>query len=116
MADQRSRKLSRRHLIVYLRVYDRDSDILLGHLVDITSGGLMLMSEEEIPVDRVCRLRIDVGEGHGWRGYLDLDARSIWSRRDVNPSYVDTGFEFLDPSERALAAIESLILDLGFAD
>ena len=116
MADQRSRKLSRRHLIVYLRVYDRGSDALLGHLVDITCSGLMLMSEQEIPVDRVCRLRIDVGEGHGRRGYLDLDARSVWSRRDVNPSYVDTGFELIEPSEHARSSIENLILDLGFAD
>jgi hypothetical protein len=39
------RKLKRRQLIYYLRVLDRDSGALVGRLVDITTEGVMLLSE-----------------------------------------------------------------------
>ncbi len=42
--------IKRRHLIYYLRVWNNKEDKVLGHVVDITTEGLMLISEQEIPL------------------------------------------------------------------
>ena len=52
------RKLNRRHLIYYLRVFDRDTSILIGHLVDITAEGIMLISEDPIETDNIFQLKM----------------------------------------------------------
>ena len=53
------RKAPRRHLIYYLRVYDRASGQQLGHLVDLTTEGVMLVSEEKLEKG-VHSLRMDL--------------------------------------------------------
>jgi hypothetical protein len=45
---QEKRKLKRRHLIYYLRVFEKNTDTLLGYLVDITPEGIMIMSESPV--------------------------------------------------------------------
>ena len=47
MDDQR--KLKRRHLIYYLRVFDAESGDVLGHIIDIHTEGFLLISEHPIP-------------------------------------------------------------------
>ncbi len=42
------RKFRRRQIIYYLRVFDQSTDQLLGHLVNITSEGAMIISENQI--------------------------------------------------------------------
>jgi len=116
MPETSTRRHKRHNLIVYLRVYDRDTNALLGYLVDITQQGLMLMSEQPLEANRLYRLRVDKGEVYGPRRYLDLDAQSRWIDRDVNPKLHNTGFSLVDPSPQALGTIEGLILDLSFSD
>ena len=53
-----NRHLSRWRLIHYLRVFDRESETLLGHVVDITVGGMMLVSVDPIAVDRDYEVRM----------------------------------------------------------
>ena len=52
------REIKRRHLIYYLRVFDRKTDQLLGHLVNITPQGIMLISEESLATDTTFQLRM----------------------------------------------------------
>ncbi len=46
------RKIKRRHLLYFGRVYDETARKLLGYLVDITESGFMLLSEEPILPER----------------------------------------------------------------
>ena len=48
MAERR--KIKRRHLLYYGRIYDDNVKNLLGYLVDITESGFMLLSEDPFPV------------------------------------------------------------------
>ena len=116
MPGTTTRRQKRHNLIVYLRVYDRDTTALLGYLVDITLQGLMLMSEDPLQTDRLYHLRIDRGESHSPHRYLDVDAHSRWVDRDVNPKLFNTGFSFVDPTSQVLAAIDNLIKDLSFGE
>jgi len=42
------RKFRRRQIICYLRVFDQSADQLLSHLVNRTSEGAMIISEDQI--------------------------------------------------------------------
>ena len=52
------RGIKRRHLIFHLRVFDRETGEKLGHVVDISAEGMMLVSESAIDVDRDYKLQM----------------------------------------------------------
>ena len=110
------RRLKRSHLIYYLRVFSRTSNETLGHLVDITPEGAMLISEKPIPVNTHFEFRMLLPTEIFGRTHLDFDAESLWSKRDVNPDFHDTGFRLLNVSVRDTAIISRLIDDYGFRD
>jgi hypothetical protein len=109
------RKVKRRHLIYYLRVFDRTSGRQVGHLVDLTADGMMLMSERPIRVGRTIGFKMTLPGSHAEETF-EFDATSLWTSEDVNPDFYDTGFKFEKISRRHLAQIETLIDDYGFRD
>ncbi len=110
------RRLKRSHLIYYLRVFDRSNNETLGHLVDITPEGAMLISENPIPVNTQYQLRMQLPAEIFGRAYLDFDAESLWSKRDINPDFHDAGFRLMNVSVKDTAIISRLIDDYGFRD
>jgi hypothetical protein len=111
------RHLKRRHLIYYLSVEDIDTGRALGHLVDVTPDGIMLMSQEPIQTEQVFRLRMTIPAGAtGSRETIEFQARSVRSSKDVNPDFFDTGFHTVSLTPTQLGLIETLIDDYGFRD
>ena len=111
MGDKR--RLKRWHLIYYLRVFECENEQLLGHLVDITTEGLMLISEARIPNGREFDLRMEIPTDGAVRN-VTLKAHSVWSDHDINRSFYDTGFELVDPSEETIELIREIIDELHF--
>ena len=110
------RKMKRRHLIYYLRVFDRQTKEMLGHMVDVTPEGIMLISEKPIEVNKDFQLRMDLPMEIWGMEHLDFEARSLWGKRDVNPDFLNTGFELKDTDWKMVEAIERLISQYGFSD
>lgn len=110
------RSVKRSHLIYYLRVFNRSDGQLLGHVVDITHEGIMLVSEKQIPVGSQLDLHMDLPEVIFGKTRLDFGAQSLWSRNDVNPDLFDTGFRLLTIDKQDRAIIERLIDEYGFED
>jgi hypothetical protein len=110
------RSMKRRHLIYYLRIFVQDTNQMLGHLVDITPGGVMCISEELIESGKNFKLRMLLPSGIYGRDHLDFEAESRWSKRDINPDFFDTGFQFtlIDPKDQEI--INHLIEEYGFND
>jgi len=110
------RAIRRRHLIYYLRVWDSDTKKLLGHVVDITTEGLMLISDEPIELNKLFNLEIQ------WQGeddkvkHICFEAESRWECKDVNASFYDTGFKILDQAAEVLTPIRDVIGEYGFND
>jgi hypothetical protein len=113
---QEKRKLKRRHLIYYLRVFDRNTDDLIGHLVDITPEGAMLISDRPIETNTVFQFRMALPREIIRREHLYFDAESLWCQKDVNPSFYNTGFRFVKVSRDHLVIIDQLLDDFGFRD
>jgi len=115
MAEE-TRVLKRRHLIFYLEVYDDASGELLGHVVDITTKGMKIISHAEVPINRMFRLRMMLPEGYFDDHFIHFEARSLWSANDVNPDFFDTGFEVPFMDVEARKTILKLIHETGFND
>jgi len=110
------RGLKRRHLIYYLRVFDRDLDRLMGHLVDVTSEGVMVISEHPIQAERTYRMGMVLPEGPEGNRQIAFRARSIWCQKDVNPSFYAAGFQLLNLPQKDVETINWLIDEFGFQD
>ena len=114
MPDRRT--LKRRHLLYYLRVSNAHTRRLLGHLVDLTPDGVMLMSKRRIRVGRTILLRMTRPGEPGEGKMLEFEATSLWNRRDINTDFWDIGFQSTGLTRRQLNDIETLIYDYGFRD
>lgn len=109
-----NRHLTRWRLIYYLRVFERDSGKLLGHVVDITVEGMMLVSAEPIEIGRDFDVHMALPAPDGTPREIAFRVHSLWKGEDVNTDFHDTGFRLVDPSEDAILAIREVIEDLRF--
>ncbi len=108
------RSVMRRHLIYYLRVWDVKTDKLLGHVVDINTGGFMLISEKQVEPGKTFELEIHWNTPDEKEIKIQFQAESRWSTNDVNPAFFDTGFKLIGPVEDALEPIREMIEEYGF--
>lgn len=114
MCDKR--KVKRRHLIYYLSVFEQDTNRLIGQLVDITTRGFMLTSENSMETGVHLKLRMvlpDVIEGDN---HIMFEATSVWCKKDVNPNFWAIGFEYDNVSPKTTAIIDNLIQEFSFLD
>lgn len=110
------RKLKRRHLIYYLRVFDATSGELIGHLVDVTQEGIMLISETAIESNKIFQMRMDLPTEYWGTKHLDFEAKSLWSAHDINPDFYNSGFELHNVDWKVIDTVQRLINQYGFRD
>ena len=110
------RKLKRRHLIYYLRVYDTATNLLLGHVVDVTTEGLMLISEEQIIAGTIYNLKMVLPEDILQKPEIMFQVKSLWCKKDINPDFYATGLNIMKIDENDLDIIDTLIRKFGFND
>ena len=92
MSERRTQP--RRYLRSYLQVLDRNTQDIIGHLVNITPGGAMMISEEPISKDTSLRLRLVLPEKFEGNDALDIRSRSVWCKKDrFNPELYASGFK-----------------------
>ena len=107
--DER-RKLDRKYLIVYSRVFERDLGKMLGYLGDLSLSGAMIISEQAQTVNSVLPLRLDLPDIHLFNvGQLDILARVAHCEPDINPAFYNIGFEFLDVTPENKVIIEKMM-------
>jgi len=110
------RKLKRRYLVYYLRVFERKTGEVLGHLVDITEGGVMLMRENKLETGKMYSMRLRWRTSEGKLQVVDFEGECRWCRPDINPDFFDAGFSISPKDEETLRTIRNLIGDLGMPD
>jgi len=110
------RTVARRHLIYYLRVFDHATGKLVGNLVDISTKGIMVVSDNPIEPNTRYHLRMVLPDNLEGSKEVDFEAESRWCRNDANRDFYDTGFELLDPSMEFLDAVDRLVEDCLFKE
>ncbi|MFH1075693.1 MAG: PilZ domain-containing protein [Pseudomonadota bacterium] len=103
------RMLKRRPLVFYFKVFEQDSGELLGYIGDITAEGMMLISQNPIPKNRVLQLRIYLPVEIFIKESADIKAQSIWCKQGLKPELYEIGFKLLDTVTSDLEALIALI-------
>ena len=116
MAAEKGRSLKRRNIVFQLPVYHQKSGEVLGHLVDITTSGLKLVSTTPIESSRLFRLRMELPEDYFKQRALNFMARSRWTRPDVNPELSVTGLTMEGLDDEGKEVISGLVDLFGFND
>ena len=121
MSEQRTfrgekelRQAKRSNLVFYLRVFDGMSNNVLGHVADISSLGLMLISDTSMAVNENYSLRMRLPAEVSERGEMLINANSRWCKPDVNPDFYLAGFQIMDPTAEVEKHLHSLIRDYSY--
>ncbi len=110
------RKLERRHLIYYLRVFDQETDQLLGHLVNVSPEGVMLISENPLETEKRFQLCMHFPDKIFGKEGLTIKAQSVWCKRDINPAFYDIGFKIEELAWDDATVLKELIDRFSFSE
>lgn len=108
------RKLSRQRLVSLTVVIDAHTGDVLGRIGNLSQEGLMLCSDQALEIDYTYALQIKLPDEVCGKSDLNLEARSLWSQRAVDPTYFSTGFEILSVDDDDRKVLEILIDDAVF--
>jgi hypothetical protein len=106
----------RRYLMFYSRVFDQKTGELLGHIIDITPAGAMLISEKPLEIGKVFHLQMELPDELSNRQFLVFEAKSVRGSQDVIPEFYDTGLQLIDIAPADVALIEKLVESFGFRE
>jgi hypothetical protein len=111
---QEMREVIRWYPVFYLRIYNADSNKILGHLVDISEKGLMLICDGVVPINKEYQLRMRLPAQMKDRREILFRATSRWCKADANPDFFLAGFHLrvLESATREL--ILALIRDFSY--
>lgn len=110
------RQADRSSLVFYLRVFDGLSNKILGHLVDISERGVLLVTDEPVEPNENHRLRIRLPAFIRDRHELVLKGTSRWCRQDLEQDTFLAGFQVYDVDAKSKKVVQSLIDDLGYQE
>jgi len=91
------RRIDRKDFSYYMRLINNDTNDIVGHLVDISSGGFKLDSEAPIPINKDFRFRMDLTNEVANKPSMTFLARSKWCRVDpLDPFLYNVGFQLVN--------------------
>lgn len=112
MANHRAQP--RHDLNVYLEVREAGSGQAVGHVVDLTTGGMRLVTTRVFEKGATQQLLIAMDIGPGGAKTVPVSAVCTWAGRDVNPDLNAAGFRFENLSPHDEASLARLIRQHGF--
>jgi hypothetical protein len=104
----------RHELNVYLEVREADSGQAVGHVVDLTTGGMRLVTTGVFEEGATLRLLIAMDIGPAGDKTVPVNAVCTWAGRDVNPDLNAAGFRFENMTPLEEASLARLIRQHGF--
>lgn len=103
------REHERFYLSYYLNVVDRATDLSIGHCVNISNGGMMIIGEKPIPTETIFQLRMFLPEEIDGSRYVNFVAVTHWCKKDENPDFYDCGFQWHNITPEVIQVIKHLI-------
>ncbi len=103
------RKLKRRNFILNIEVQEENSGKILGDLGDITTEGIMLVSDDPILEDKLFSLKIQLPEEADEQLEIGFEAQSIRCQKTIHEAIFITGFKITTLDEENRKKIEYFI-------
>lgn len=108
------RFLERHNLICFMPVLDTETSRPIGSVIDISTEGMLVMSDHPIPTGKIFHTKVLLQNSVGNRDFLLLDARSKWCNRESQANFYDTGFELINVTSENLEKLHSIIETLSY--
>ncbi|WP_426414824.1 PilZ domain-containing protein [Aestuariirhabdus sp. LZHN29] len=106
---QENRKADRVKLQNSLDVYDCNTEMYMGSLVDISNEGFMLMSSEPIKTNTIYQCRINLQETVEDTDIIHMGVDSLWCKQSSTPSHYWTGFHLIEISDKNREIINKIM-------
>lgn len=110
------RRAPRKKAIYYLEVFNDETGLSLGRMVDLTAGGMLLISENPIAPNGHYKMRMRLPRKIKGAEEIVFDAVSAWCRESKNSDFIETGFRFVELPQETLEIIELLNKYYAFKD
>ena len=94
----------------YLQVFDKTGNILLGHVKDIHTQGLRLVSEHIFTCNEEKQICLEPPPNGGKRTLISLQVRCAWRESNNSLGLYEAGFEIISSPE--IQQIETLVKHL----
>jgi len=108
------RRLERKRPNQLISVYDVTTGDNLGRLANITTDGIMLVSQKRISVGGVFQLQMVLDDPVNGVDSVGFGAESLWtSAADEEEDYHWTGFQIIDISSESLDFIDDFTKQLN---
>lgn len=108
------RRIERKYLVFYLRVFEGVSHSVLGYLLDISPEGLMLVADSPVSLELDFQLRMHLPTQSRDREEVTFAATSRWCKKDANPNFFLAGFQIDQLEFETERLIHGLVADFGF--
>lgn len=91
------RQSERKDFSYYMRLIDTQTQELVGHLVDISTGGFKLDSPKPLPLEKDYQLHLDLTSEVASKPFMVFKARSKWCQSDpLDPFVYNVGFQITE--------------------
>ena len=96
------RRANRHQLLFNARVYDADQGDVIGHLSNLSEDGLMVVTEQPLPLGHTHRVRIPLPVEFEGLGELRTETTVAWPEPATHPAYHRNGLHAhsLDAGQR----------------
>ncbi len=105
------RKHNRSRSIFDLKVTDRDTLLVIGYLLDLSSGGLGIIGDDPIETHRAFRLELTIPLDEKEKEMIAFDATSLWCKKAPEAELYHTGFQFIKLSDKTMESFHALRRD-----
>ena len=95
---EETRKDLRRIPNDYFLVFDRHHDNFIGRVLNMSLGGMMLVSEDPMETSKLFHCRMDLPEKVEGHDYITFNAESKWCRMNEHTKMYETGYELKELS------------------
>ena len=108
------RKLKRVQSPYYLKVEDANTNRLIGHLVNISTDGMMLISKAPVRTDTAFKLKMSLPIAAKESKEITFETISRWCMKSADSNSYDVGFQLQDISREDIKVIKKFIRDSWF--
>lgn len=112
MSTTDKRKFARWQLVYSLRVFETETDALIGYLADISDSGMSLVTEKSFKLGKRTFLWMEVRLQTGEVVRVDLEAESRWADQNKDTGLYHVGFELSEIDPLLVVSIRCIVDEL----
>ena len=107
------RRAKRRKVEEGIDVLDTMTELVVGHLSDLSETGCLLILSQPLVSDALYQFRFKLKDAQGHEHPIMVGAHELWSDQAAAPGQVWTGFRFIDISGDDLNFIRAWVAAPG---